>query len=298
MFAEQLQQRTNREKWLLIIGLALMVTLAWWYLIDMALAMSSMDMQSMDMQSMDIGSMDSMEMSSMDMSSTSMSSMPGEALSANSSAMNSMVTAWGALDLLLLFLMWAVMMVAMMLPSASPMILTFLSVNQRRARSQRNVVPTYIFVSGYIVVWSGYSLLATLLQWQLHEHALIRSDMQVGVPYLVNTILIGAGVFQFTKLKQTCLQHCRSPLSFLMRDWREGYTGAFYMGLHHGAYCVGCCWILMLVLFVTGVMNLFAIALLSAFVLAEKLIPGGRWLSYLSGIIFIGFGLSSLALTV
>lgn len=206
-----------------------------------------------------------------------------------------MPMSWGALELTLLFVMWAVMMVAMMLPSATPMILTFLTVNQRRQGTQRQVVPTYVFVAGYLVVWAAYSLAATALQWALHEQALMSHAMATSGPYLSGLILIGAGAFQWTSLKHACLENCRSPLTFLMSEWREGYRGAFVMGLRHGGYCVGCCWALMLVLFVTGVMNLLAVFAIAVFVLIEKLVPRGELIARISGVLLIAAGLGLIA---
>lgn len=206
-----------------------------------------------------------------------------------------MPMSWGSLELTLLFVMWAVMMVAMMLPSATPMILTFLTVNQRRQGTQRQVVPTYVFVAGYLVVWAAYSLAATALQWALHEQALMSHAMATSGPYLSGLILIGAGAFQWTSLKHACLENCRSPLTFLMSEWREGYRGAFVMGLRHGGYCVGCCWALMLVLFVTGVMNLLAVFAIAVFVLIEKLVPRGELIARISGVLLIAAGLGLIA---
>lgn len=259
-----MQSALNRQRLTLITGITAMVVLSWLYLIDMAVEMAAMPMEGMSMEGM------SMEHMVMPMS-------------------------WGALELALLFVMWAVMMVAMMLPSATPMILTFLSINQKRQSAQRPVVPTYIFIAGYLVVWTAYSLAATALQWVLHEQALITSGMATSGALLSGLILIVAGGFQLTPLKNVCLQNCRSPLTFLMSEWREGYRGAFVMGLRHGSYCVGCCWALMLLLFVAGVMNLLAVALIAVFVLLEKLVPKGELVARASGSLLILAGLGVIA---
>jgi predicted metal-binding membrane protein len=186
-----------------------------------------------------------------------------------------MVHAWTALDVALLFAMWAVMMVAMMTPSATPMVMTFHEVNQRRSASGRPSVPSTVFLLGYVVVWTAFSALATIAQWWLHERAALSSDMALVSPQAGGALLIAAGIFQWTPLKRTCLAHCRSPLSFVMAKWREGIVGAFRMGLHHGVYCVGCCWALMALLFVVGVMNLLWVAAIGGFVLFEKTLRVG-----------------------
>src|SRR5437762_1815279 len=197
---------------------------------------------------------------------------------------------WSATTLLPLFLMWAEMMVAMMTPSAAPMILTFAMVNRKRREQERPFVPTGIFLLGYLVVWTGFSALAALAQWILHARALLSPMMVSTSPLLGGALLIVAGVFQWTPLKNACLTHCRSPLSFLMADWREGKTGAFIMGLKHGAYCAGCCWFLMALLFVAGVMNMWWVAIISVLVLLEKAAPKGPWLGRLVGILLVAWG--------
>jgi predicted metal-binding membrane protein len=197
---------------------------------------------------------------------------------------------WGPRDLLLMFAMWAVMMVAMMVPSAAPMVLTFAAVNRKRREQQRPFAPTSVFLLGYLAVWTGFSVLATLAQWSLHVTALLSPKMIVTSPMLGGVLLLAAGLFQFTPLKRACLVRCRTPLEFLMTEWREGVEGAFVMGLRHGIYCVGCCWVLMGLLFVAGVMNLLWVALISSLVLAEKITPRGYRLSWAAGLLLIGWG--------
>jgi predicted metal-binding membrane protein len=202
---------------------------------------------------------------------------------------------WSAAALLPLFLMWTEMMVAMMIPSAAPMILTFALVNRKRREAERPFVPTGIFLLGYLVVWTGFSALAALAQWVLHGRALL-SPMMVGTsPMLGGAVLIAAGIFQWTPLKGACLIHCQSPLGFLLTDWREGRWGAFWMGLKHGAYCTGCCWLLMTLLFVAGVMNLWWIAILAVFVLLEKVVPKGMWIGRVAGVILVAWGVWMMA---
>ena len=182
------------------------------------------------------------------------------------------LSSWPTTTLLPLFLMWAVMMIAMMLPSALRMILTFAAVAHNRQKLGRPFVPTSIFILGYIAVWSAFSLLAAVGQWVLHRHALLSASMASTSAWLGGTLLLGAGIFQFTPLKQACLTHCRGPLEFIMTRWREGYSGAFRMGLEHGVFCTGCCWALMALLFVAGVMNILWIAALTLLVCMEKML--------------------------
>lgn len=183
--------------------------------------------------------------------------------------------------------MWAGMMVAMMVPSASPMIATFAMVQRKRREQERPFVPTGIFLAGYLLAWTIFSAFAAVAQWILHAKALLTPMMMSNNAILGGIILAAAGIFQFTPLKNACLNHCRSPLNFLLTDWREGKFGAFVMGLKHGAYCTGCCWVLMLLLFLGGVMNFFWIAAISIFVLLEKILPKGLLLGKFAGVILI-----------
>lgn len=198
---------------------------------------------------------------------------------------------------LLMFTMWVIMMVAMMVPSAAPMILVFAAVNRKRREQERPFVSTGIFLLGYLVVWSVFSAVATVLQWRLHELSLLTPMMVSASSVLSGATLVAAGIFQLTPLKNMCLKHCRSPLSFLLTDWREGVWGAFVMGLRHGSYCLGCCWLLMALLFVAGVMNLVWLAVITIFVLLEKVAPVGLRLSRMTGILLIGWGFWLVAQT-
>jgi predicted metal-binding membrane protein len=191
--------------------------------------------------------------------------------------------------------MWAVMMVGMMLPSAAPAIL-FYGALVRKNRSRGSVLPaTWIFVAGYLCVWTGFSLAAALLQVLLLEAALV-TPMVVSTSTLLSAgILVAAGVYQWLPLKEVCLRSCRHPLELFTMRWRAGALGAWRMGLEHGLYCLGCCWMLMLLLFVAGAMDLLWVALIAAFVLAEKLLPGARYVSRLAGAGLIVWGLVLLA---
>jgi predicted metal-binding membrane protein len=197
---------------------------------------------------------------------------------------------WLTWDLLLLFVMWAVMMVAMMAPTAAPMVLTFAAVNRRRRQSQRPYVPAGFFLLGYLLAWTLFSAGATAAQWALHAAALLSPAMVSTSPALGGAILVAGGLFQLTPLKHACLAHCRSPLAFIMTEWREGPGGALCMGLRHGGFCLGCCWVLMLLLFVTGVMNLLWVAILTAFVLLEKVAPAGPWVGRVAGVLLTAWG--------
>ena len=202
--------------------------------------------------------------------------------SAHHAAMG-MAVPWTATHVALTLLMWIVMMVAMMLPSATPMMLTYATVASRIAPSQHQRLSVSLFATGYIIVWSGFSLGATLLQWSLERAALLSPEIVASSTLLGGTLLITAGVYQWSPAKEFCLKQCRSPLSFIASNWRPGHDGALRMGIQHGAFCLGCCWALMLLLFVGGVMNLLWVAFISIFVLLEKLMGAGtragRWIS-------------------
>ncbi len=183
------------------------------------------------------------------------------------------VSPWGAADFILTFLMWAIMMIGMMVPSAAPTVMIYAGIARKAARDRTVVPPTVVFVSGYITVWTLFCLVATAAQWGLDQAALLSPMMVTTSPAIGSGLLIGAGIYQVTPIKRACLKRCRSPVHFLSEHWRPGITGAFRMGMEHGAFCVGCCWVLMGLLFVGGVMNLLWIAAIATFVFAEKLIP-------------------------
>jgi predicted metal-binding membrane protein len=205
---------------------------------------------------------------------------------------------WSWVELGALVVMWTVMMVAMMVPSAAPMIVMFATINRRRREQHGPFVPTAVFLAGYLVVWTGFSVLAALAQAALHAVALMSPMMVTTSPLLGGVLLVAAGVFQWTRLKAACLVHCRSPLSFIVTSWREGRGGALRMGLHHGLYCLGCCWLLMALLFVAGVMNLLWIAAIAIFVLLEKIVPRGERVGRVAGIVLVVAGLLVLSRAV
>jgi len=195
----------------------------------------------------------------------------------------------------LIVVMWGIMMVAMMLPSAAPMILLFATVGRKQRERGAPPVSTGLFVLAYMVVWTGFSVLATGIQWGLERAGQLSAMMTSTSLALGGGILLAAGIWQLTPLKHACLRHCRAPLSFLAQRWRAGRAGAFRMGLEHGAFCLGCCWVLMGLLFYGGVMNLYWIAGIAAFVLLEKTIPAGHRFGSAAGIVLIAWGGALLA---
>ena len=178
---------------------------------------------------------------------------------------------WDAPHLLLLASMWIVMMAAMMLPSIAPVLLLYGGTVRGGESPARAAGQTYALTLGYLTIWAVFSVGATVLQRVLARELLLSSMMVLSSRPASAGLLFVAGAYQLTPWKRACLQTCQSPLTFLMHKWRSGVGGAFRMGIEHGAYCLGCCWALMLLLFVGGVMNLFAIAAIAAFVVAEKL---------------------------
>jgi predicted metal-binding membrane protein len=186
--------------------------------------------------------------------------------------------------------MWSVMMAAMMLPSAAPMILLFASVERRRRARAAATAPTAAFVAGYLLVWCGFSAVAALTQAALHQASLLSPMMVSTTPFLSGVLLLMAGFWQWLPLKQACLQHCRSPVHFFQHEWREGTAGAVRMGLGHGVYCLGCCWALMILLFVGGVMNLLVVAAIAALVLVEKVARSGPWIGRVAGLALAAWG--------
>lgn len=195
----------------------------------------------------------------------------------------------------LMFSMWSVMMAAMMLPSAMPMILFHSTVASAMRTRGGKTGSTAVFAAGYLAVWIAFGAAATALQYVLEQTALLSPMMETTSTALAGILLLAGGLYQWSPLKQSCLRHCRSPMEFLMTQWRPGTRGAYAMGVKHGLYCVGCCWALMLLLFVGGVMNMMWIVTLAIFVLLEKLVPRGRWLGLAAGVLLAGWGIFLLA---
>jgi len=241
----------KRDRVIVGAGVLLVAALAWWYTVDAARQMGGVTMH--------MGRPDP--------------------------------NAWSSASLLPLFVMWVVMMVAMMLPSATSMILTFAAVARNRRQHQRPYVPVAVFASGYLAVWGGFSAVAAVAQWLLHREALLSPTMVSSSALLGGVLLLLAGIFQFTPLKRSCLTHCRAPLEFITGHWREGWGGAFVMGLEHGLFCIGCCWALMALLFVLGVMNLLWIAVLTVLVGLEKILPRRAFISRGTGALLAFWGI-------
>ena len=189
---------------------------------------------------------------------------------------------WTLSHAALMLSMWIVMMAAMMLPSAMPVILLHGTIAKRKGQGAR--IKSALFVSGYVAMWGAFSVAAVALQFALEWTGLLSPMMEATSTILSGLILIVAGIYQLLPLKAACLSHCRSPLEFLLTHWRPGNKGAFTMGAHHGIYCLGCCWGLMLLIFVGGLMNYLWLACLAVFVLLEKAAPGGTWLGRLAAV--------------
>ncbi|VVB90663.1 Uncharacterised protein [uncultured archaeon] len=243
----------KRDQLFVFLGLVLLAVIAWAYILHLNSAMSS-------------GSMDSMI----------------------SDVAVPQMNQWDIRDVATIAMMWSVMMIAMMLPSAAPMILIFSTVNRKRQLSGNPFVPAWIFLSGYLLVWIGFSLIATGGQWSLHNLSLISPGMKIINPLVSGIVLIAAGIYQFTPIKDVCLKNCHSPFDFIMGKWRDGKAGAFFMGVQHGKYCVGCCWAFMILLFVGGVMNLLWVSIIAIFVFIEKV--AYHQLSKVAGFLLVVWG--------
>ncbi len=271
-----LEALLKRDRLVVIAALAIVIAISWAYLLSGAgMSMSALETTRMSQQGVAGGMSGSM--SGMSMLSP---------------------VAWSPGYAVLMFFMWWIMMVAMMLPSAAPMILLFAAINRKQRESGHPHIDTGVFAFGYVAVWAGFSVVAVALQWAF-QRAEILSPMLVGNNAIFGgVLLLAAGLYQLTPVKRACLRHCRSPLAFLSTQWRRGTGGALRMGLVHGAFCVGCCWFLMGLLFFGGVMNLYWIAGLALFVLFEKIVPAGHWLGYATGIVLVVWGAATLAPTV
>ena len=200
-----------------------------------------------------------------------------------------MAPAWTPGYAALVVIMWVVMMAAMMLPSAAPAILMVAALMRQRGDG-RQLRASWVFACGYLAVWFGFSLMAAVLQWGLDQAGLLSDTMVSGSVVLAGLLLIAAGIYQWTPWKQACLRQCRSPFELLTRYWRQGALGPAWAGVRHGAYCLGCCWMLMALLFVGGLMNILWIAALAFLVFVEKLLPFGPRASRVAGAAMIVWG--------
>jgi len=206
-----------------------------------------------------------------------------------------MTDTWDFPHLALLFLMWVVMMAGMMLPSAAPTLLLYAAVVRKSPGAVGPRASVHAFATGYLLIWTAFSLVAVLLQLLLRHWLLLSPMMETRSHPLAGTLFLLAGLYQLTPFKRACLDSCRSPVAFIVQHWEPGLGGALHLGLAHGVYCMGCCWALMLLLFVGGVMNLWWIGLLTVFVLLEKLAPLGVQGGRLSGLLLIALGIWRLA---
>src|SRR6516165_2517954 len=254
----------RRDRAIVIAALAVLTTLAWadifWLADDMA--MGGMDMTGFRMIPAGQGLM-----------------MPASA-------------PWQPIEFGYVLAMWTVMMIGMMTPSAAPMILIYARVGRQAVNSGQPLAASCWFAAGYLLAWTAFSLVATSAQWALERAALLTPMMHSASNVLGGTVLIAAGLYQWTPVKEACLSYCQAPLTFIMRHggFHREATGALALGFRHGLYCVGCCWAIMALLFVGGVMNLLWIAALAILVLFEKLAPIGRLVARLMGLVFIVCG--------
>ncbi|MEQ8587809.1 MAG: DUF2182 domain-containing protein [Thalassobaculaceae bacterium] len=267
-----LEAAVARDRRLVAGAIVALTALCWLYLAMLAAGMEGMSGQ---------------DMSGRDMA--------GSGMAGSGMAMAMEPARWTAAYAGLMLAMWVVMMAGMMLPSALPMILTVATIaRRRRARGQPHTA-TSIFVAGYLIAWGAFSIAATAAQWGL-EQAMLLSPMMVSTSSVFGgALLIAAGLYQFTPLKYACLRHCRSPADFVLNRWRDGIGGALRMGIEHGLYCLGCCWVAMALLFVFGAMNLLWIAALAILVLLEKAVPGGYRIAQGAGILMLAGGVWMIA---
>jgi len=191
---------------------------------------------------------------------------------------------------------WVTMMVAMMFPSAAPMIMIFSRVYDAKRQQGQSFVPTWIFVSAYLLIWVLFGVLAYIFALAVQELARTTPGLADNAARAGGILLIVGGLYQLSPLKQACLAKCRSPLGFILGSWREGYWGYFRMGLEHGAYCLGCCWLLFVILFPLGIMNVAAMAVLALLIYAEKIVPAGRRISQLAAVALIAYGVLVIAM--
>jgi predicted metal-binding membrane protein len=254
----------RRDRIIVAVALAALTALAWTYVLWLAADMG---------------------MGGMDMTGSRM-------IPAGIGIMAPALAPWKAIEFAYVFAMWAVMMVGMMTPSAAPMILIYARVGRKALAQGKPFAATGWFATGYLLTWVGFALIATAAQWALKRTALLDPMMAGTSQVFGGIVLIAAGVYQWTPLKDTCLAQCQSPLLFIHRHggFHRDPSASLALGLRHGAYCVGCCWVLMALLFVGGVMNVLWIATISAFVLIEKIVPVGRLISRIAGVGFVAAG--------
>ncbi len=298
--ASPLERLLKRDRVVTIAGLAALCVLAWVYVVAGAgLGMSAWDMTKLALfphqQFQDVTP--GMDMPDMDMSGMDMPAMDMPGMDMGAMAEPGM---WGPAIWALMIAMWWIMMIAMMSPSAAPAVLLYARVHrhalaQAQNQDQDKLAPTGMFVAGYLLVWLAFSVAAAVLYWLLERETIVSATtMGSQSRWLSGAVLIASGLYQLSPLKNACLSHCRAPAAFLSRHWRPHTLGALRLGALHGIFCVGCCWMLMALLFVGGVMNLVWIAALAILVLVEKLLPAGRWIGRAAGILLIIWGGATL----
>jgi predicted metal-binding membrane protein len=254
----------RRDRTIVAAALAALTALAWTYVLWLA---ADMDMGGMEMNGFRM-------------------------IPAGMRIMAPALAPWQSIEFVYVFAMWAVMMVGMMTPSAAPMILIYARVGRQASTRGKPFAATGWFAAGYLLTWVGFALVATAAQWALDRAALLDPKMASANQVFGGIVLIAAGIYQWTPLKDICLAQCQSPLLFIQREggFRRDPSGSLLLGLRHGAYCIGCCWVLMALLFAGGVMNVLWIATISAFVLIEKIVPVGRLISRIAGAGFVAAG--------
>ncbi len=260
--ATNVEALLKQERWIVAVGLLAIIALAWWWLLQGAgTGMNVMNMTTWQFPP---------------------------------PARPSVVQSWSPQYTVVMLLMWWIMMIAMMTPSAAPMILLYSRAHRYecdRGKIEASVAPAFSFLGGYLAIWLAFSALATGLQWALEKAGLIHAMLMWSLePIFAAILLLAAGLYQLSSLKEVCLHHCRSPARFLAENYQPGAAGAFRMGTKHGLFCLGCCWFLMALLFAGGVMNLVWIAGLTILVLIEKVAPLGHTIARLSGLLMIAWG--------
>lgn len=267
MSATRLELLLKRDRAVVLAAVVAIAALAWAYVAWLAANMGAAAPSGTDMPGMD--------MPGMDMGGTLAPALRG----------------WSVGDFAFMFAMWAIMMIGMMLPSVAPMLLVYAGVGRQAGSQGKPFAATAWFAAGYLLAWVAFSMIATSAQWILESVLLLTPMTGIGTR-IGGVVLIAAGIYQCTPLKDVCLSTCQSPMQFIMRHggFRSDPRGAINLGVEHGTYCIGCCWALMAILFVVGIMNLLWVAAIAAFILLEKIIVPGRLLSRAAGTVLIGAG--------
>jgi predicted metal-binding membrane protein len=294
--SDRLERLLKRDRAITLAGLLLLCVLAWIYVVSGAgLGMSAWEMSGFSLFPHRIAAEPAPAMPDMSgMAGMDMSGMEGMAMPESAPPPPA---AWSLGAWALIIAMWWIMMIAMMTPSAAPTVLLYARVHRHAATqdaAQDKLAPTGAFAAGYLLVWLGFAVAAALAHWALERVGLVSAMMGSESRWLSAGVLIAAGLYQLSPLKGVCLSHCRAPASFLSQHWRPGTAGAVRLGAMHGAYCVGCCWVLMALLFVGGVMNLVWIVAIAALVLVEKYAPHGAWIGRGVGVALLAWGVATL----